>query len=90
MYFFYILESEKTGNYYYGFTNDLTRRLFEHNRGNQGYDRGRIPWKLIYKESYRTETEARNREKHFKQLKNKRYIKEIIRGASSIGRATPS
>lgn len=78
MYFFYILESLKTGCYYYGFTNNIERRLEEHNKGIHGYDCGKTPWQIIYKESYISEDQARNREKYFKSLKNKRYIKKII------------
>ncbi|MDA3880621.1 MAG: GIY-YIG nuclease family protein [Prolixibacteraceae bacterium] len=44
MYTVYILYSEKIDQYYTGYTNNIDRRLSEHNRRKGKYtDRG-IPW----------------------------------------------
>ncbi len=54
MYFVYLLKNEQTEELYYGYTNNLERRLKEHNV----IDR----WKLIYYEGYISELDARHRE----------------------------
>ena len=46
MYFTYILESEIGSHWYFGSTNNLQRRLFEHNSGKSGHTTKYKPWKL--------------------------------------------
>ena len=78
MYTVYILFSESINNYYVGYTNDIDRRLGEHNRKKGKYtDRG-IPWELAYKEEYQSKAEAQNREKEIKARKSRAYIEELI------------
>jgi len=57
MFYFYVLQN-KRGGLYYGSTNDLKRRLNEHNRNLADQFR----WKLTYYEAYLSETDARIRE----------------------------
>jgi len=61
----YILRS-KEGHIYVGMTNDLDRRLREHNSGQSNYTRKGTGWDLVYKEEVPTREEARRREKYFK------------------------
>jgi len=44
--FLYILQSETSGKFYVGSTDDLNRRISEHVRGHTPATRGRGPWKL--------------------------------------------
>ena len=63
----YILEcSDKT--LYTGFTNNLDRRLWEHNHSNRGavYTKYRRPVSIIYSEDYETQKEAMRRERELK------------------------
>ena len=65
----YILEcSDNT--LYCGWTNNLEKRLREHNEGRSGakYTRGRRPVKLVYQEIYLTRCDALKREKEIKKL----------------------
>lgn len=64
MYYVYVLQNIDKG-LYFGSTNDLRRRLAEHNAGQSRYTRGK-QWKLVYYESYLDETDARLREKRLK------------------------
>jgi putative endonuclease len=59
MYYVYILKNTKTKNLYYGYTNDLKRRLKEHVR--------QAPWELVYYEAYKKESDARRREMGLKK-----------------------
>lgn len=62
----YVLKSEITGHLYKGVTNNLERRLKEHNSGKAQYTRKFKPWTLVYFEEFDTFDEAREREKFFK------------------------
>ncbi|MFH0819782.1 MAG: GIY-YIG nuclease family protein [bacterium] len=62
----YILKSEKDYNLYIGSTNDLRKRLKEHNNGLVFSTKSRRPFELIYYEAYRSERDARGREKNLK------------------------
>ena len=48
MYFVYVLKSLKDGKHYIGFSNDLKRRLEEHNSGLVKSTINRKPMELIY------------------------------------------
>jgi putative endonuclease len=67
MYYVYILQSLKTGKLYIGHTDNLTRRLEEHNTARGGkYTRQNSPWKLVYNESQPDRSSAAQREIYLK------------------------
>jgi putative endonuclease len=79
MYYVYVLKSLKTDQYYIGSTNDIRRRLKEHQSGFSRYTKSRGPWKLIYSEERATLGEAEKREKFFKTGDGKRVLKGLLR-----------
>jgi putative endonuclease len=62
MFYVYILKSKVDGNLYYGSTNDLRRRLLEHNSGKNRSTKARVPFELRYYEAYFSEKDAKDRE----------------------------
>jgi len=66
MFFTYILKSLKDQELYIGSTNDINRRLLEHNSGVVYSTKNRRPLKLVYYEAYFDESEARHREQNLK------------------------
>lgn len=66
MFFVYILKSIRDNNFYIGSTNNLRKRIKEHNFGKSQSTRPRIPFKLIYYEAYISEKDARHREHNLK------------------------
>jgi len=78
MYYLYIIKSLKNQRYYIGSTNDIKRRLFEHNSGKSKYTKLTRPFELVYKEEYLTSSEARKRELYLKKLKNRKYIEWLV------------
>jgi putative endonuclease len=62
----YILKSKKDGNLYIGSTNDLRKRLKEHNSGIVYSTKLRRPFELIYYEASKSEKDARKRESNLK------------------------
>ena len=67
MFYVYFLVSKKDNNIYFGSTNDLKRRLLEHNSGECFSTKSRRPFELRYYESYVNESDARNRESSLKK-----------------------
>ena len=78
-YYVYVLQSEKDGNFYVGYTNDIKRRLEEHNSGKVPSTKDRKPLKLIYWEGCLNQQDATRREKYLKTAWAKRYIKNRLK-----------
>jgi putative endonuclease len=74
----YILQSETSGRFYVGSTDDLDRRLREHRRGYSSATRARGPWKAVYTEAFTTLLEARRRESEIKKWKSSKLINALI------------
>ena len=78
MYTFYILYSERLDRYYVGYSNDIQRRISEHNRKKGKYTDYGIPWVLIYSEVYESKKAAMDRERYIKSRKSKQFILDLI------------
>lgn len=65
MFYVYFIQNSEH-DLYIGSTNDLRRRIKEHNSGKTRYTRGK-EWKLVYYEAHLDESDARLREKRLKQ-----------------------
>ena len=76
----YILQSKRNSVYYIGITNNLERRIKEHNTRRVKYTKNMIPWELKFFKKYDSLTEARKIEYKLKKLKRKDIIKKIIEG----------
>lgn len=75
----YILESEKDGNKYAGYTKDLNLRFEQHNKGLVESTKNRRPLKLIYFEASLSQSDALNREKYFKTHYGKMFLKNRLK-----------
>lgn len=63
MYYLYLLRSkEKKSEFYIGYTNNLRRRLEQHNSGESFHTKKHMPWKLVYYEAYSSEELVKRRE----------------------------
>ena len=80
MFYTYILENSISKRHYIGSTNDLNRRLNEHNRGQTGSTRQKGQWNLVYKEEYNTYAEAATRERLIKSYKGGNAFKNLFAG----------
>ncbi|OGY47777.1 MAG: hypothetical protein A3J62_01030 [Candidatus Buchananbacteria bacterium RIFCSPHIGHO2_02_FULL_38_8] len=67
-YYVYVLKSEKDNSIYIGYTNDLRRRLKEHNELKNISTKNRAPFRLIYYEAYKARSDARYRENNLKRF----------------------
>ncbi len=75
MWYVYILKSEYKQWYYVGSTNNLERRLKEHNSKKVFSTKSYAPLKLVWNKEFQNEIEAR---KYERMLKDKRIEKERI------------
>ena len=75
MYYTYILRSLKDGTYYYGSTDNIAKRIEQHNRGKVRYTKGHLPYVLHYSEEFPTRADAIRREKFFKSIAGYRWLR---------------
>ena len=78
-YYVYVLRSKIDGMFYTGFSNNLTKRIEEHNLGKVHSTKSRIPFELIYYEVCFCVEDATHREKYLKTTYGKRFIKNRIK-----------
>ena len=74
----YILRSQKDNTFYIGYTSDLKNRIQEHNSGKTKSIAAKIPFSLVYCETYRNKTIAIKRETQLKKNRSEK-MKIIIR-----------
>lgn len=79
MAYVYIVQSEVNSRYYIGSTNDLKRRLAEHNNGKTKSLKFIRPVKLVLHQEYSSLIEARKIELKLKKFKNKNILERMIR-----------
>lgn len=78
MYYVYIIQNDLNDRFYIGSTCDVNKRLADHNCGKTKSTKNRGFWKLIYKEEFSTNTEARQRENKIKSYKGGNAFKKLI------------
>ncbi|MCC6488017.1 MAG: GIY-YIG nuclease family protein [Candidatus Hydrogenedentes bacterium] len=90
-YWTYILQSEASGRYYCGFSDNPDRRVAEHNNpqyhGSKTTKRFEGPWKLVWKQAHANRSEAMRMEKKIKKLGIARFLDESSHGESGPGPA---
>jgi len=79
MFTVYILKNSLSNRYYIGSTNDIIRRISEHNRGQTRSTNQKGVWEIIYTEKYNDELEAKRREKLIKSYKGGNAFKKLIK-----------
>jgi len=80
MYYTYVLKSQKNHRFYTGSSEDVTKRLSEHNTGKSKYDKINLPFVLLFQEAFETRTEAVRRERYLKTGAGRDEVKRIIMG----------
>jgi len=78
MYFVYILLSTIAKKTYVGITDDLKRRLKQHNLGYHFYTKRYKPWKIVFSEKYIDRNAARVREKYLKSAAGRRWMNKYF------------
>lgn len=73
----YAIKSTDRNYIYVWLTNNLERRLNEHNLGKEKTTKPYSPFKLIYSEKFKTRIEARIKEKYLKSGCWKEFLKDL-------------
>jgi putative endonuclease len=80
-FYVYIVECQD-GAYYTGYTNDLEKRIDEHNNSKRGarYTRYKRPVKLVYAKEYQYYKDALDEERNIKKLTREQKEELVIEG----------
>ena len=79
MYTVYILQSQRSGKYYIGYTSNLEKRLKDHNSGKTKSLLKHIPLEIIKTEEYHLYEDARKREAQIKSYKSGEAFRKLIK-----------
>ncbi|QOR77173.1 MAG: GIY-YIG nuclease family protein [Thermoflavifilum sp.] len=77
-YYVYVLKSEDYPRFYIGITNDIHRRLSEHNQGHTRSTRMYRPWHVVWVEKHPDRKEARKRESYLKSGVGRAWIQSFL------------
>jgi len=78
-YYVYVLQSQKDGKFYTGYTKDLTGRLEQHNKGLVASTKNRRLFILIYFEGCLNQQDAIRREKYLKTYLGKMFLRNRLK-----------
>lgn len=84
MYYTYILYSVSSGRYYTGHTDNVVRRLGQHNAGKVKATKAYRPWEIAYTEEFLTRSEAFKREMQIKSYRSGEAFKKILRRVGRV------
>lgn len=77
MFFVYVLSSESRNYLYVGLTDNLERRIAQHNAGYEKTTKPYRPFKVLLTESFQNRPDARVREKYLKSGVGKEYLRSL-------------
>ena len=77
MYFVYAISSAFRPYIYVGISNNIKRRINQHNRGYNRTTKPYAPFNVILIEQYETRMQARQREKYLKSGIGKEFLKTL-------------
>ena len=78
-YYTYVLQSEKDGKKYIGYTKNLNLRFEQHQNGKVESTKHRRPLQLIYFEACLNQNDSIRREKYFKTHYGKMFLKKRLK-----------
>ncbi len=84
VYFVYVLKSQEFDYRYVGHTDNLIKRLSDHNSGKTKSNKAFAPFDIIYFEAFDTRKEAIKREKYFKSGSGREYLKTLLHNAPVV------
>lgn len=78
MYYLYILLNEAGTRTYTGVSNNVAKRLTEHNEGRVKSARPYRPYRVIHMDAFLTLSDARKKERFYKSTTGRRRLKDIL------------
>jgi len=74
----YILKSLKNSSLYVGYSQNVSERLLEHNKGFVSATKYKRPYEIVFQQSFKSESEARRIELKLKNWKRRDFLEKII------------
>ena len=84
MFYVYAIKSLSRNYIYVGLTNNLERRILQHNNGENRTTKSYTPFVLIHLEKFETRIEARTKEKYLKSGIGKELLKNVAQVAKLV------
>ncbi|MEK7647397.1 MAG: GIY-YIG nuclease family protein [Patescibacteria group bacterium] len=78
MFYVYAIKSMARKYIYVGLTNNLARRVGQHNNKKEKTTRSFAPFKILLTETFPTRIHARQRERYLKSGIGKEYLKSLL------------
>ena len=81
IFYVYVIYNNVFNKIYIGQTNNLDKRIIEHNEKFGNHYTAKFPenWELIYKEEFKTRQEAIKREKQLKSCQGREFIRKLVK-----------
>ena len=77
IFYVYAIKSVVTNYIYVGLTNNIHRRILEHNNGENRSTKAYKPFTIVYSESFNDRKTTRLKEKYLKSGVGKEFLKKI-------------
>ncbi|MBO6586523.1 MAG: GIY-YIG nuclease family protein [Gracilimonas sp.] len=77
MFYVYAISSVDRNYIYVGLTDNLNRRVSQHQKGYEKTTKPYAPFRLIHSEVFDTREEARKREKYLKSGSGKEFLRSV-------------
>jgi putative endonuclease len=78
MFYTYAIRSLKVNRIYIGLTENIERRVKEHNNGLTKSTQFYRPWELFYSEKFEDRLSARKKEKYLKSGCGREFLKSLL------------
>lgn len=78
MFYVYILQSLRDKGLYIGYTNNLKKRLKEHQSGKSFATKGRLPFELVHYQAFNSQIDALETEKYLKTTRGWERIHRML------------
>jgi predicted GIY-YIG superfamily endonuclease len=77
-YYSYAIYAPESGDFYYGYFDDLEKVIEMHNADQIGPTKGRGPWVLLFSESYDNRLRAIRQVSFYRSVKGQRMLKSKL------------
>lgn len=77
-YYSYVIYSQESGAFYYGYFDNLEKVLQMHNANQIPPTKDRGPWVMMYSESFDTRLRAIRQVSFYRSVKGQRFMKNML------------
>lgn len=74
----YVIYSPDSGQFYYGYFDNLEKVVEMHNNDQIGPTKGKGPWVLMFSESYENRLRAIRQVSFYRSVKGQRFLKNML------------